>query len=118
MVAPVVGLIAVWANLHAEAVFGAAWLLLMGVASGRSGMTRGAARIALAAGAAGLVATLVTPYGSGLWRYLVENALVPQALSTRPETSTGAATASMRRVREGWAGRDVTGGNATGAPPW
>lgn len=79
---PVAVLVGLWANLHAEAVFGAGWLLVLGLAgtASRDAAGRPAARAALVAGALGLVATLVTPYGLGLWRYLFENALVPETL--------------------------------------
>ena len=61
----------VWANFHSEVVFGLAFLVIV--------VTLGQPRrwpwlLATA------TATLLTPYGIGLWRYLAENALVPQVL--------------------------------------
>lgn len=78
-----VPLAATWANAHSEAAFGAAAIGLYAAAElarPASLTRRGALRAVLIAlfAAAALVAT---PYGVGLFRYLVENASLPQLLS-------------------------------------
>ena len=64
-------LLVVWANVHAEAVFGLAFLAIIV-------MLEQPRRWPWLLAAA--TATLVTPYGIGLWRYLAENAAVPSIL--------------------------------------
>lgn len=66
--------IAIWSNFHSESVFGVAFIVLTGKPHGAtwSFMVK---RWALCA-----AATLATPYGWGLWRYLYENTAVPSAL--------------------------------------
>ena len=73
-----VPLVAIWSNLHVEAVFGAcvvaafamAELVRPGVLPRREGK--------LAVGIAALcgLATFVNPYGVGIWQYLIENRAV------------------------------------------
>ena len=65
---------AIWSNFHSESVFGLAvvFLLLWLNRSPWPSMVK----ILIACG----LATLVTPYGWGLWRYLYENAAVPSVL--------------------------------------
>ena len=79
---PVVALMAVWANCHSEAVFGAGLIGLFGVCEWLrpSVLTRPMAARVVACGALGVVATAATPYGIGMWRYLAENAFVSQGL--------------------------------------
>lgn len=73
--------IAVWANFHSEAVFGAALVGLYSVCAWWQHRASGAeSRPYLWIAVAAVAVTLVTPYGIGMWRYLIENALVPQAL--------------------------------------
>jgi hypothetical protein len=72
-------LIALWANFHVEAVFGAA---LVGLFAGSEllwprDLTRQESRRALLYAAAASAATMATPYGVGLLRYLFENTAVP-----------------------------------------
>jgi hypothetical protein len=78
----VIAIVAMWANFHSEAVFGAALVGLFGVCEwvAPSVLTRASAARVAGVGALALAATLATPYGIGMWRYLLENALVPQAL--------------------------------------
>jgi len=78
----VVVVIALWANVHSEVVFGVAMIGLFGVAEVVAPfvLSRTAAARVAGFGAIALVATLATPYGIGMWRYLAENALVPQVL--------------------------------------
>lgn len=75
-------LIVLWANLHSEAVLGAGFVGLFGLCEWAqlSESNRSWAARIIVVGALGVVATLVTPYGVGVWRYLAENALVPNAL--------------------------------------
>ena len=72
-------LVALWANLHVECVFGAALIGLFGLGElvwptvlGRRDAWR-----TLACGAACGLATMVTPYGWGILRYLLENTALP-----------------------------------------
>jgi hypothetical protein len=78
-----VPVVALWSNLHAESVTGVALIGL--VAAGEwirpSFLSRQSATAALGIAAACAGATLLTPYGWGLWRYLFENAMVPSALA-------------------------------------
>jgi hypothetical protein len=64
----------VWSNFHSESVFGLALVLLMSKLHGSPWLSMVKA-LALCA-----LATLVTPYGWGMWRYLYENASVPSVL--------------------------------------
>jgi hypothetical protein len=75
-------LAALWANFHVEAVFGAALVGLFGAGElvwprvlGRREAWRAVVYAAIAA-----LATMATPYGWGLLRYLVENTSVPGLL--------------------------------------
>ena len=74
--------LAVWSNLHAEVVLGVGFVGLFGLCEWLRPSVlprRTAAQIVVVA-AFGLVMTLASPYGAGLWRYLIENTLVPQSL--------------------------------------
>jgi hypothetical protein len=77
-----VPLVAIWSNAHLEAVFGVAFIALF--AAGElvrpSALTRREARRALGIAAVSAAATLVTPYGWGLYRYVLENASVTRLL--------------------------------------
>jgi hypothetical protein len=64
--------IALWANAHSEAVLGAVLVCIVAVCERDR---RWAVTAALS-----VLATLVTPYGWGLWRYLYENTAVPVVL--------------------------------------
>lgn len=64
-------LLVVWANFHSEVVFGFAFLVIVV-------MLEEPRRWPWLLAAA--TATVLTPYGTGLWRYLAENAFVPQVL--------------------------------------
>lgn len=72
----------VWANFHLECVFGVAAVGLF--AAGEwvmpRNLSRHAARVAVVIAVACVAATLVTPYGIGLWRYTFENSAVPKLL--------------------------------------
>jgi hypothetical protein len=73
-------LIAVWANLHVECVFGVALVGAFGVGEllrPRDLVRRGAIAV-IAIATASLLATAINPYGFGLLEYLFENAFVPQ----------------------------------------
>jgi len=65
---------AAWANFHSEVVFALALVFLYGKLHGASWPSM-AKLLALCS-----LATLATPYGWGLWRYLFENAGVPSVL--------------------------------------
>lgn len=65
---------AIWSNFHSESVIG---LALLVVAGRRADMSW---RSTIALWVACALATLATPYGWGLWRYLYENTAVPSAL--------------------------------------
>ncbi len=71
---PMVIALAVWSNFHSESLFGLVLVFLSGKLHGSTWpyMLR---RWSLCA-----LATLATPYGWGLWRYLYENTAVPSAL--------------------------------------
>jgi len=66
--------IGVWSNFHAESVFGVALVFIGGI-SRRASWPFMVKALALCA-----LATLATPYGWGLWRYLYENVSVPSVL--------------------------------------
>lgn len=75
--------VAIWANVHVEAVFGVA---LLGLYAGLewirpSTMTRREAARAIAMVAAAGVAMLLNPYGIGILTYLYENAAVPALIN-------------------------------------
>jgi hypothetical protein len=74
--------VAVWANVHVECVFGIAFVGLVG--AGELLVPRDLSRVEaakiLGIAAVALLATAVNPYGFGLLRYLYENSLVPQLL--------------------------------------
>jgi hypothetical protein len=74
--------IAVWANVHVECVFGVALIGLFGAAEWihPRDLARGESVKVLAVAAASAAATLLTPYGIGLWQYLYENTFVPQVI--------------------------------------
>jgi hypothetical protein len=65
--------LAVWSNFHSESVFGVA-LIVLAALQGSSWPSKLKLWVPVA------LATLVTPYGFGLWRYLYENTAVPSAL--------------------------------------
>jgi hypothetical protein len=76
-------LIAAWANVHVECVFGVALVGLFGAGEclhPRS-LPRGEAIKVVGIAAVSLLATAVNPYGFGLLRYLYENAFVPQIIN-------------------------------------
>jgi len=76
-------LIALWSNAHIECIFGI--LLLAIFAAGEwvvpSVLTRREAARAIGIAAACVAAALANPYGVGLYRYVYENASVPQLLA-------------------------------------
>jgi hypothetical protein len=78
--APVV--IAAWANVHVECVFGVAALGLFGFCEWLRprDLSRSDATKAIGLAAVALLATAVNPYGFGLLRYLFENSFVPQVI--------------------------------------
>lgn len=65
---------AIWSNFHSESVFGLAFVFLSLIPHGPPWFPK-VKLLALCT-----VATLATPYGIGLWRYLYENTAVPSAL--------------------------------------
>jgi hypothetical protein len=76
-------IVALWSNLHAECIFG---VLLVGIFTCAeivrpSALPRHEARRTAVLAAGCLAATMVSPYGWGLWRYLYENWHVPQVLT-------------------------------------
>jgi hypothetical protein len=72
-----------WANFHVECIFGVA--LVGFFAAGEwilpRSLSRREARGALLVALGCVLATLVTPYGMGLWRYTFENSGVPRLLN-------------------------------------
>lgn len=74
--------IAGWSNFHVECVFGVAVVGLFAAAEAvkPAALSKSEAWRACAIALACAVATLVNPYGIGLWRYLYENAAVPRIL--------------------------------------
>ena len=71
-----------WANFHLESVFGVAAVALFAMcewAMPRS-LSRADAQRALLTAVGCVAATLVTPYGFGLWQYTFENSGVPRLL--------------------------------------
>ena len=76
-------LIAAWANVHVECVFGVAVIGLFGAGESlhpRS-LPRGDAVKVVGIGVVSLLATAANPYGFGLLRYFYENAFVPQIIN-------------------------------------
>jgi hypothetical protein len=76
-------LIAAWANVHVECVFGVAVIGLFGAGEllhPRS-LPRGEAIKVAGIASLSLLATAVNPYGFGLLKYLYENAFVPQIIN-------------------------------------
>jgi len=76
-------LIAAWANVHVECVFGVAVIGLAGAGEclhPRTLPRREAIKV-VGIAAVSLLATAVNPYGFGLLRYLYENAFVPQIVN-------------------------------------
>ena len=76
-------LIAAWANVHVECVFGVAVVGLFGAGECLRPRTlsRSEAIKVVGIAAVSLLATAVNPYGFGLLRYLYENAFVPQIIN-------------------------------------
>ena len=76
-------LIAIWANLHVECVFGVALVGIFGIAEclRPSSLPRREAGVVVCISAVSLLATAANPYGFGLLRYLYENAFVPQVVN-------------------------------------
>jgi hypothetical protein len=76
-------LIAVWANVHVECVFGVAVIGLFGLGEclRPRNLPRMEAVKVLGIAAGSLLATMANPYGFGLLRYLYENAFVPQIIN-------------------------------------
>jgi hypothetical protein len=77
-----VPLVAVWSNFHLEAIFGVAFIALfaLGALARPAALTRREAWRALGIAAVCAAATLLTPYGIGLHRYVIENASVTRVL--------------------------------------
>lgn len=76
-------LVALWANVHVECVFGVAVVGLFGAGEflhPRS-LPRRDAALVVATAAVSLLFTILTPYGLGLLEYLYENASVPQIVN-------------------------------------
>ena len=76
-------LVAVWANVHVECVFGIAFVALFGLCEWIRPRTlpRNEAARAVGIAVAALACTALNPYGFGLLRYLYENAFVPQVIA-------------------------------------
>ena len=76
-------LVAIWANVHVECVFGVAVVGLFGVCEWIRPRTLPRAEAAKAIGIAtlALVCTALNPYGFGLLRYMYENSFVPQVIN-------------------------------------
>jgi hypothetical protein len=74
--------VAAWANAHVECVFGVALLGLFAAAEWIRPRDLSRAEAVKASGIAVIsaIATLLTPYGIGIWRYLYENTFVPQVI--------------------------------------
>ena len=75
--------VVLWSNFHAECVFG---VLLIGIFAAAellrpSVLTRRDAALAVLIALAGFVATMASPYGWGLFRYLYENWRLPRLAS-------------------------------------
>lgn len=83
-------LFAVWANLHGGWIVGGAVLALWTVALLATGERR-EAMLMIAAGALSLAATLVTPFGFGLWQFLRETVGLsrPEIIEWQPVYVTG-----------------------------
>ena len=76
-------LVALWANVHVECVFGVAAIGLFGLGEWMKprDLPRGEASRVMGIAAISLLATAATPYGTGLLKYLYENAFVPQVIN-------------------------------------
>jgi hypothetical protein len=76
-------LVAVWANAHSEAVFGAVAIGLYAIAElvRPASLTREHALRAVLIAMLSAVALLANPYGLGLVRYVLENSSLPQLLA-------------------------------------
>ena len=74
--------IALWANLHVESLFGVGLIGLFGAGEylRPRDLPRADAMKVIAVALVSGMATLVNPYGFGLWRYLFENSFVPQVI--------------------------------------
>lgn len=75
-------LIAVWANIHVECVFGVGLVGLFGLCEWirPAALPRREATHAIGIAVVALLCTAINPYGIGLLRYLFENAFVPQVI--------------------------------------
>jgi hypothetical protein len=75
--------IAVWSNVHGECVFGVLLVAVFGVSEilWPSVLTRRDGMRVMAIALACACAATINPYGWGLYRYLYENATVPQLLA-------------------------------------
>ena len=74
-----VPLLAIWSNFHVECVFGLLLIVVFSIAELilPASLTRRQARRAIVITAIAAAATLLNPYGWGLWAYLYENLSVP-----------------------------------------
>lgn len=70
-----VPIVAVWSNMHVEAAFAPVVIAIFALieVARPSALSRRDARQAFGIAAACGIATLVNPYGIGLWQYLIEN---------------------------------------------
>jgi hypothetical protein len=77
-----VPLLAIWSNLHVEAVLGGIAIAIFATAelARPSALSRQDALRAIGIASLALAATLINPYGVGLWQYLIENRSVTQLL--------------------------------------
>ena len=77
-----VPLLAVWSNLHVEAVLGGITIAIFSIAElvRPSALSRRDALRATGIASLALAATLINPYGVGIWQYLLENRTVTQLL--------------------------------------
>lgn len=75
--------IALWSNFHVEAAFGASFVALFAAAelTRPSALPRPEGRRAAVVAALCALATLATPYGTGVLRYLYENWTLPQTIT-------------------------------------
>ena len=76
-------LVALWANVHVECVFGVAVVGLLGAGEllRPASLPRRDAVMVTGIAIVSLLATALNPYGVGLLRYLYENASVPQIIN-------------------------------------
>ena len=77
-----VPLLAIWSNLHVEAVLGGMMIAIFAAAEfvRPSSLSRQEAARAIGLASIALAATLINPYGTGLWHYLMENRSVTSFL--------------------------------------